>query len=68
MLSLFHTPAIIYRYLREVGFPDNVLEARVARINLYRTLMTGTVEGSAPPLELVSVIYSVFMIHVVISL
>lgn len=25
-------------YLREVGYPDNVLEARVARINLYHAL------------------------------
>ena len=25
-------------YLREVGFPDNVLEARVARISAYRSL------------------------------
>ena len=26
------------RYLREVGFPDNVLEARVARMTAYRSL------------------------------
>ncbi len=34
-------------YLREVGFPDNVLEARVARIHLYRTL-TNPKDDNAP--------------------
>ena len=28
------------RYLREVGFPDNVLEARVDRISAYKNLYT----------------------------
>ena len=28
----------VSRYLREVGFPDNVLEARVARMTAYRNL------------------------------
>ena len=28
------------RYLKEVGFPDNVLEARVARINMYHSLVS----------------------------
>ena len=32
---------VFFSYLREVGFPDNILEARVARLNLYRTLMSG---------------------------
>ena len=27
-----------HRYLKEVGFSDTVLEARVSRINAYRTL------------------------------
>lgn len=26
--------------MKEVGFPDNVLEARVARINMYHTLVS----------------------------
>lgn len=30
----------ISRYLREVGFPDNVLEARVDRISAYKSLYT----------------------------
>lgn len=28
----------LFRYLREVGFPDNVLEARVARMTAYKNL------------------------------
>ena len=27
-----------HSYLREVGFPDNVLEARIARINILKNL------------------------------
>lgn len=39
-----------HSYLREVGFPDNVLEARVARLNLYRTLINGSsVQNELPP-------------------
>ena len=38
MTSLLLTD--ISRYLREVGFPDNVLEARVDRISAYKNLYT----------------------------
>ena len=38
MMSLLLTD--ISRYLREVGFPDNVLEARVDRISAYKNLYT----------------------------
>jgi striatin 1/3/4 len=41
---------ILRDYLREVGFPDNVLEARVARLNLYRTLMNGS--SNQPPSDI----------------
>ncbi|XP_019858799.1 PREDICTED: striatin-3-like isoform X2 [Amphimedon queenslandica] len=41
---------ILRDYLREVGFPDNVLEARVARLNLYRTLMSSSTNQNEPPL------------------
>lgn len=34
MIHCAHT----HSYLREVGFPDNVLEARVSRIAAYKTL------------------------------
>lgn len=33
-------------YLREVGFPDNVLEARVSRISAYKNLY-----GQTQPLD-----------------
>lgn len=39
---------LFYSYLREVGFPDNVLEARVARLNLYRTLMSSSTNQNEP--------------------
>ena len=34
-LSPLHT---LFRYLREVGFPDSVLEARLSRIAAYKSL------------------------------
>ena len=38
MTSLLLTD--ISRYLREVGFPDNVLQARVDRISAHKNLYT----------------------------
>ena len=34
----FFDVVVVFRYLREVGFPDNVLEARMARISAYKSL------------------------------
>ena len=53
----------MFSYLREVGFPDNVLEARVARINLYRTLTsTSSHEDETSNIPITSVVRMIILL------
>lgn len=49
-VSHLHT-LCLYSYLREVGFPDNVLEARVARMTAYKNLYGQSQMLEQPPIS-----------------
>lgn len=40
-----------FSYLREVGFPDNVLEARVSRMTAYKNLYGQSQMMEQPPMS-----------------